>query len=65
MSMAFRSLGMPVNPRRLLDGGQTVETGRKLTAHKSCVNSLSFSRNGGRWLASAGDGKLSMLTAAI
>ncbi|KAF8555753.1 WD40 repeat-like protein [Imleria badia] len=28
---------------------------RKLTAHKSCVNSLSFSRNGGRWLASAGD----------
>ena len=34
-----------------------VSSDRKLTAHKSCVNSLSFSRNGGRWLASAGDGK--------
>ncbi|KAG2057658.1 WD40 repeat-like protein [Suillus hirtellus] len=28
---------------------------RKLTAHKSCVNYLAFSRHGGRWLASAGD----------
>ncbi|KIK92955.1 hypothetical protein PAXRUDRAFT_829466 [Paxillus rubicundulus Ve08.2h10] len=28
---------------------------RKLSAHKSCVNYLAFSRNDGRWLASAGD----------
>ncbi|KAH7885436.1 WD40 repeat-like protein [Phlebopus sp. FC_14] len=28
---------------------------RRLTAHKSCVNYLTFSRRGGRWLASAGD----------
>ncbi|KAF9242646.1 WD40 repeat-like protein [Melanogaster broomeanus] len=28
---------------------------RKLTAHNSCVNYLAFSRNDGRWLASAGD----------
>lgn len=28
---------------------------RQLTAHKSCVNYLAFSRHGGRWLASAGD----------
>ncbi|KAG2101108.1 WD40 repeat-like protein [Suillus discolor] len=28
---------------------------RKLTAHKSCVNYLAFSRHDGRWLASAGD----------
>ncbi|KAH7915613.1 WD40 repeat-like protein [Hygrophoropsis aurantiaca] len=28
---------------------------RKLEAHKSCVNALVFSRNDGRWLASAGD----------
>ncbi|KAH7927823.1 WD40 repeat-like protein [Leucogyrophana mollusca] len=28
---------------------------RKLVAHKSCVNALVFSRQGGRWLASAGD----------
>jgi hypothetical protein len=32
--------------------------GRKLSAHKSCVNYLAFSRNDGRWLASAGDGKV-------
>jgi len=28
---------------------------RKLVGHKSCVNILSFSRNGGKWLASGGD----------
>jgi hypothetical protein len=28
---------------------------RKLTAHNSCVNCVTFSRNDGRWLASAGD----------
>ncbi|KAJ8593937.1 WD40 repeat-like protein [Rhizopogon salebrosus TDB-379] len=28
---------------------------RKLTAHRSCVNYLAFSRHDGRWLASAGD----------
>lgn len=58
MPMAFRSRGMPINLRQLRDAAAKVsQTGRKLTAHKSCVNSLSFSRHGGRWLASAGDGK--------
>ncbi|KAJ8593007.1 WD40 repeat-like protein [Rhizopogon salebrosus TDB-379] len=28
---------------------------RKLTAHNSCVNCVTFSHNDGRWLASAGD----------
>lgn len=35
--------------------------GRKLTAHASCVNYLTFSRKDGRWLASAGDGAFPLL----
>jgi hypothetical protein len=35
---------------------KTSRCARKLSAHVSCVNTMTFSRGDGRWLASGGDG---------